>query len=247
VHLRIPGTKWTTTIATNNWREDARLTLGYGALKSKLILDQGARKHLVGWKLGFGSPTGLANLDIKAPLVGYLLAQNALENGATIETLGWVKPVGETEIAVYFARDIPPGSSMEFVMESISSIGPAIEIADLEFAPTDPTRILASDIFQRNYILGEADCSRAGGNIDGLEAHILMPDGSEVHVVELEALIGPLPQIITHCAEVVGDFSGGIKAGEFIIVGSIVPPIALIAGSHLKYRLGNYQVLELYF
>jgi len=245
--LKTLATKRIATIITSKWREDPRLTSGYAALKSKLIFDLGARNKQVGWKLGFGSPMGLHNLEIDAPLTGYLLAERALTNGATVDISNWVKPVGETEIALYFGRDIPRGASQSFVMDSVFAIGPAIELADLEFAPTDPAKILASDIFQRHYILGAQDESRSAGDISGLVAQVVMPDGSEVVVTELEELIGKIPDLVTHCADVVGELSGGIKSGEFLIVGSIVPPIALNSGDHLQYRLGNFPPLSVHF
>jgi 2-oxo-3-hexenedioate decarboxylase len=212
-----------------------------------MILDLGARNKQVGWKLGFGSPTGLSNLELDAPLVGYLLEERNLPNGAAVDIKEWVRPVGEAEVAIYFGRNIPSGASEKFVMDSVTAIGPAIELADLDFTPTDPTRILASDIFQRNYILGARDDSRSGGDIRGLVAQILMPDGREVVVSELEELIGALPTIVTHGVDVVGELSGGIKSGEFLIVGSIVPPIALKPGDRLEYRLGSFPPLAVNF
>jgi 2-keto-4-pentenoate hydratase len=246
-HSKILDTKRTKTITTDNWRKDPRLTAGYAALKTKLIFDQAARNKQVGWKLGFGSPTGLANLKLGAPLAGYLLAERALTNNAHVDIKDWVKPVGEAEIVVYFDRDVRPGSSQDLVLQAICAIGPAIELADLEFIPDDPTKILGTDIFQKHYILGDRDDSRRGGVIDGLIARITMPDGSEKVVTELEELIGKLPEIVTHCADVVGDFSGGIKKGEFILIGSIVPPIALTAGGLFRYSLGDYLALEVNF
>lgn len=245
--MKTLDTKRIATISTSSWREDPRLTAGYAALKSKLIFDLGARNKQIGWKLGFGSPAGLKNLEIDAPLVGYLLAERVLQNNATVDISNWTKPVGETEIALYFGRDVPPGSNQRFVMDSVGAIGPAIELADLEFAPTDPTAILTTDIFQKHYILGVRDESRRSGDISGLVAQILMPDGREIAVTELEELIGELPTIVTHCADVVGELSGGIKSGEFLIVGSIVPPIALHSGDRFEYVLGNFPALAAYF
>ena len=216
-------------------------------LKTKLILDQAARNRQIGWKLAFGSPAGLSNLKIDAPLVGYLLAERSLANNAHVNIKDWIHPVGETEIVMYFDRDVVPGSSREVVLQSISAIGPAIELADVEFTPNDPTKILDTDIFQKYFILGERDESRRGGVIDGLVAHIKMPDSSEKIVTELEELIGKVPEIVTHCADVVGEFSGGIKKGEFILIGSILPPIPLIPGGTFEYILGDYSALSVNF
>lgn len=246
VRLKILVTKRIRTITTDKWRDDPRLTSGYAALKTKLILDQGARFKQVGWKLAFGSPSGLLNLAIDAPLTGYLLEERALPNGAKVDISDWVKPVGETEIVIYFGRDVPQGANQEFVMNSIVALGPAIELADVEFATTDPGRILATDIFQKYYILGVRDEDRRGGDITNLAAHIRFPNGEERVVTDLEELIGDLPTIITHCADVVSEFSGGIKNGEFLLVGSIIPPISLAKGDYFEYRLGDYPPLSAY-
>ena len=235
------------TTFSNNWRDDPRLTSGYAALKTKMMLDQGARFKQIGWKLGFGSPSGLFNLALRAPLTGYLLAERALPNEAKVDISEWVKPVGETEIVLYFGRDVPSGANQEFIMKSITALGPAIELADLEVAPTDPTRILATDIFQKNYILGVRDELRPGADITNLTARIVLPDGAKKVVTELEEYIGALPAIVTHCADVVADLFGGIKKDEFLLVGSIIPPISLAEGDSFEYQLGDYPPLRVYF
>ena len=175
------------------------------------------------------------------------MAERALPNEAKVDISEWVKPVGETEIVLYFGRDVPSGANQEFIMKSITALGPAIELADLEFAPTDPTRILATDIFQKNYILGVRDELRPGADITNLTARIVLPDGAKKVVTELEEFIGALPAIVTHCADVVADLFGGIKKDEFLLVGSIIPPISLAEGDSFEYQLGDYPPLRVYF
>lgn len=230
-----------------NWESDHRITRGMSALQLKLKndLNQGARH--IGWKLAFGSPTGLTNLRIEKPLVGYLLDRNQISTGSTIEISTWTKPVGEAEIAIYFGKDIPHSASVDEVLGCISALGPAIEIADLDIAPTDPESILAGDIFQRYYILGQRDESRLGGNIDDLAARIRMPDGLSVGVEDLQELTGEIPVILHHFAQVAEEFNGGAKAGEFLLIGSIVPPIKISAGENFEYSLGRYPTLRVGF
>lgn len=230
-----------------DWKVDHRITSGMEALKLKLKndLDQGA--HHIGWKLAFGSPTGLTNLQIEKPLVGYLLDRNEISTGSTIRISTWSKPVGEAEIAIYFGKDIPHSASVDEVLGCICALGPAIEIADLDLLPTDPTSILAGDIFQRHYILGQRDASRLNGNIAGLAAQVLMPNGLTVTVENLQELTGEIPLILQHFAQVAEAFNGGVKAGEFVLIGSIVPPIAVSAGESFNYSLGNYPTLHVGF
>lgn len=236
-----------TKLSMTSWQHDDRILRGVRALELKLKndLDNGARQ--VGWKLAFGSPSGLSNLKIEKPLVGYLLDLNQISNGDTIEISTRTKPVGEAEIAIYFGKDIPRSASVIEVLNCVSGLGPAIEIADIDLVPTDPESILAGDIFQCHYMLGERDESRAGGNIDGLTAVISMPDGQDVIVEDLQALIGEIPAILHHFAGFVEAFNGGVKAGEFLLIGSIVPPIAVSVGDSFSYSLGDYPTLKANF
>jgi 2-keto-4-pentenoate hydratase len=230
-----------------DWKLDHRITRGIDSLKLKLKddLNQGARH--IGWKLAFGSPTGLAGLRIEKPLVGYLLDRNEISSGSTIGISTWTKPVGEAEIAIYFNKDIPHSASITDVLSCAAALGPAIEIADLDLLPTDPESILAGDIFQRHYILGQKDSSRSGGNIETLTAQVLLPNGLTVTVEDLPELTGQIPMILHHFAQVAEEINGGVKAGEFLLIGSIVPPIAVSAGESFSYSLGNYPTLQVGF
>lgn len=230
-----------------SWELDDRILRGMGALELKLKADLNGGAHQVGWKLAFGSPTGLADLQIEKPLVGYLLDRNQISNGSTIEISKWSKPVGEAEIAIYFGKNIPRSPSINEVMNCISALGPAIEVADIDLVSADPESILAGDIFQRHYILGEQDESRAGGNIEDLTALISMPGGLISTVKDLQALTGEIPTILHHFAGIVEAFNGGVKAGEFLLIGSVVPPIIVCVGESFDYSLGSYTTLKVNF
>lgn len=231
----------------NDWRLDSRIRRGMQALQAKLENDLAQGAHQIGWKLGFGSPIALATLQIEKPLVGYLLDCNQISNGSNLEIATWTKPVGEAEIAIYFGSDIPPSASIDEVLSCVAALGPAIEVADLDSAPIDPESILAGDIFQRHYMLGQRDASRFGGNIDGLTAKIRKPDGQTVIVENLWELTGEIPAILHHFAQVAEEFNGGVRAGEFLLVGSIVPPIAISIGDNFSYSLGAYPALQVSF
>ena len=230
-----------------DWKLDYRITRGIDALKLKLKNDLNQGALHVGWKLAFGSPAGLSNLQIAKPLVGYLLDRNEISTGSTIKISTWSKPVGEAEIAIYFGKDIPHSASTNDVLSCISALGPAIEIADLDPLTTDPESILAGDIYQRHYILGQRDTSRCGGNIEGLAAQVMLPNGLTVTVENLQELTGQIPMILHHFAQVAQEINGGVKAGQFLLIGSIVPPIAISAGESFSYSLGDYPTLQVGF
>lgn len=184
-------------------------------------LDAGAKQ--IGWKVGFGTPAAKEKLRIAMPLVGFLLDTALLQTGTTASFKGWQKPVVEPEIAVHLGQDVPAGASRETAKAAIAAIGPAIELADLDHPIEDVETVLARDIFQRHVLIGPRDTTRAGARLDGLVGRVLR-SGKDVAVpADLETNIGELIEIVRHVSSVVSHFGDGLRAGQFIICGSVTP------------------------
>src|SRR5829696_4719949 len=133
----------------------------------------------LGWKVGFGAPAVMETLGISAPLVGHLLESRLVASGAGVSFKGWSKPVIEPEIALYIGEDLPGGGTPAQACAAIAGLGPAFELADLQYPPADAERIVAENIYQRHVLLWPRDTSRAGGNVDGLIGQVLR-NGVEV-------------------------------------------------------------------
>jgi len=71
-HLMLPVTKFTMTIDSTNLG-DPRLLAGIEGLRIYIEMD--SPQQQLGWKIGFGSPGGLAALNISGLLVGALISQ----------------------------------------------------------------------------------------------------------------------------------------------------------------------------
>jgi 2-keto-4-pentenoate hydratase len=191
-------------------------------------LDAGARQ--IGWKVGFGAPAALVKCNLTAPIVGFLLDRAELPSGGEVSLAGWTKPVAEAEIAAYIGRDLPAGADRETVRKAVAALGPAIELADPTSPMDDVEAALAGDIFQRHVILGPRDIMRAGARLDGLKGRVTR-SGQDVPVpADLETNIGELIEIVRHVADVAAAVGGGLRAGQFIICGSLTPPMFLDPG-----------------
>jgi 2-keto-4-pentenoate hydratase len=197
------------------------------ALRQKL-LDDGAKQ--IGWKVGLGAPAMQAKCNLTAPIVGFLLDRAQLSSGAEVSLAGWHKPVAEAEIAAYIGRDLPAGADRDEVRKAIAALGPAIELADPTTPMDDVQAALAGDIFQRHVILGPRDPMRSGARLDGLKGRVTR-SGQDVSVpADLETNIGEVANIVRHVADVAAAVGGGLRAGQFIICGSLTPPMFLDAG-----------------
>ena len=186
-----------------------------------------------GWKLGFGSETGKKNLGIANPLVGFLLASGKLSNNSTIDTSNWTIPLVETEIAIYFDKDIEEVIDYK---EVITSFGPAIELADLSFEPKDPEKILDCNIYQKNFILGER---KQLSDLRQLTAKV-----NDEIVTDLSKLTGTVDELLPSFIETALNTYGKILKDQFVILGSVVPPIRIGSGQTVSYELQGFSTLS---
>jgi 2-keto-4-pentenoate hydratase len=187
---------------------------------------------MAGWKLAFGAPRWLERFGLDGPVVGYLPASNVREPGATVSCEGWTMAVAEPEIAVYLGRDVEDADQ---VGEAIAGLGPAIELADVDRPPDDLAEILEGNIFHRAVVLGPPDASRA--DLTGTLGRVSQ-NGSEISVpADLESLTGNLVTILGHTARLLETAGERLRAGEVVILGSIVPPIAVEPGDRVEFEL----------
>ena len=181
----------------------------------------------LGWKVGLGAPATMERLKLAAPIVGFLMQRALLLSGSTVSLRGYIKPVAEPEICVRMARDLPAGASAGETAAAVKEIFPAIELADLDPAPTvdNLDAVLEGDIFQRHVVL--CGNTRAGAGTSGLTSRVFRR-GREVNVTDdPEALTGRLPDIVAHVANTLAAFGEKLAAGDVIITGSITPPLMI--------------------
>lgn len=229
---------------TRAWR-DPRIVAGMRRQLQlrRRRLEEGAAS--LGWKLGFGTVAARERLGTDAPLVGFLVDRARLRSGASVSIEGWTRPVIEPEVAVYLGHDVTAPADREAVRKAISAIGPAIELADLSFAPDDVEAILAADIYQRHVVLGRSDDTRAGGRLEGLSAEVRR-DGSLLATVDdLEAPTGELLGNVLHVASLLASLGETLRAGEVVITGSLVPPIEVDRPTEVRYALRPVDTISL--
>ena len=208
---------------TNAW-DDPRIARGMEKQLSVRNARMAAGEKPLGWKVGLGAPPAMERLQIKAPLVGFMMQRSLLPNGSTVSFAGWTKPVAEPEVAVHMGQDLPGGADRAATVAAIAALGPAIELADLNPPPDDVEVTLAGNIFHRYVILGPPDPTRARAKLDGLVGHVFRRGALAAKQDNVEALIGEMIGIVQHVAGTLAAHGERLRAGDVIITGSIVPP-----------------------
>jgi len=208
---------------TNAW-DDPRIARGMEKqLATRRARIEAGEKPL-GWKVGLGAPPAMERLQIKAPLVGFMMQKSLVPNASTVSFAGWTKPVAEPEVAVHMGKDLPGGADRVTTAAAIAALGPAIELADLNPPPDDVEVALAGNIFHRHVILGPSDPARAGAKLDGLVGHVFRRGALAAKQENVEQLIGEMIGIVQHVAGTLAAHGERLRAGDVIITGSIVPP-----------------------
>lgn len=208
-----------------------------GMARQEQLLDSrlAAGERILGWKLGFGSPTAMATLGIGAPLVGFLTSRAVLPSGSRVPIEGWVKPAVEPEIAIHMKTDLGPGSSVDQARDAVAGLSPALEIVDLDQPLDDVVAALAGDIFQRHVIVGEPDLGRAGADLTDVQISVSNRGALIGSTKDPEANTGRLLDLVVHVATWAGRMGRRLEAGQIIIAGSVIPIIFAQAGDAVDY------------
>jgi 2-keto-4-pentenoate hydratase len=209
------------------------------------MLESGAG-HL-GWKVGFGAPSALEMMQIRAPLLGFLTDATVFEPGAEVRTAGWERGVVEFEVAVHMGTDLGEDATPDEARAAVAALSPSIELADISIDPLEAAEvenILASDIFHRGVILGEPDETRSGLDLTGLTARILVDGKEHAVTTDLEQLTGAYDGVVATVANTLAAMGESLRAGDVIITGSVIPPVPVSAGSEFVFELGDFPAIS---
>src|SRR5205085_7241581 len=89
--------------------------------------------------------------------------------------------------------------------------------------------ILAGNIYQRHVVLAGDAPARAGVGADGVTCRILRRGTESARTTDPQGNTGEWIGIVQHVANVLAAFGERLRAGEIIITGSVVAPLALEA------------------
>ena len=220
-------------MTASDW-ENPAVRLGIQSMLANRSAILASGEATIGWKLGFGAPAWLERFGLSGPLLGFLPESRSHPPGATVSCEGWTRPVAEPEIAIHFGSDVDDPAR---VVDSVSGLGAAIELADVDPPPEEIEATLEVNIFHRAVILGRPDPELSPARLEGLRA-LVHVDGSEIaDTTDLQTLTGNLVDILVHAASLLAAAGETIRAGEVVIAGSVVPPIPVSPGSLVSYEL----------
>ena len=227
--------------------DDPRISRGLAAQLKTWHERVRAGEQPRGWKMAFDAPASLERLQTSAPLIGFLMEGAEVASGTTLSLADWTKAVAEAEVALHIGSDLPGGADRNTARAAISGVGPAIELVDIRGSMDDVEVLLASDIYQRNIIVGAEDRSRAGCVLEGLTGYTLRNGVEIARASGLESKTEEWIDMVRHVADTLAAFGEKLCAGQIILAGAIVPPMPVAPGEEWFYHLEPIGTLSVRF
>ncbi len=194
-----------------------------------------SRADLIGWKVGLNVAAVQQHLGISKPVLGHLTTASIVQPGS-VHSLAGGKRIGvEPEVAIHLG----PGGAIE-------SLGPAIEIVDLDPALDELESILAGNVFHRGVVLGPAVSDVRPADLVGITATVKR-NGAVAERARV-ADTGENPtEVVSLIAERLALVREEPREGQVIIAGSLTPIVFVERSDSVEVDLEQLGALTLEF
>ncbi len=189
-----------------------------------------------GFKIGATGRRMQAHLGIDHPCAGFMAAADIHAGPCELPCAAFRSPKIECELAVRLGRDLPPGPySIETVADAIEALFAAIEIVENRYGPPPigdiaaiglPT-VVADQFYHAAAVTGAPLAAWRTVDLVGIEGRAAV-DGVTLNSGRGGELLGhPLRGLAWLAGDAVAAGFGGLRAGQVVLLGSVMPPVAL--------------------
>lgn len=222
------------------------LTEGYAIqLELNRLLVTAGMGEPVGHKIGCTTPVMQAFVNINQPCAGRIFSDTVLQRRGIVPRHGFVRLGIECEIAVRLSRDLPPMErpyDREAVSDAVGEVMAAIELVDeryQDFHALGVPTLVADDFFNAGCVLGDPVKDWRGLDLAALRGRTWI-NGEEVASGLGELVMGHPLNALAWLANAQSEHRlPGLKAGEFVMLGSVVETQWLSAGDRVQIAIDS--------
>lgn len=204
----------------------------------------------VGWKIGCTTPVMQAYLGIAHPCAAGLFAGTTHRGDTELRHDDFVRAGIECEIAVRLASDLPEGPfTPESVRGAVGAVMAAIEVVDdryLDWQSAGTPILVADDFFAAGAVLGREHDPAVLPDLATLRGRVLI-DGAEVGSGIGADVLGHPYAALAWLAEHASERSMPLRAGETVLLGSLVRTQWVEAGASVRIEIEALGAVEASF
>lgn len=214
-------------------RTDAEGVAAQVALARRLGVGAPPDLPPAGFKIGATGRAMRDYLGLAGPLASFMAPSALHASGATLPFAAFLHPGAECEIAVRLRRDLPPGPcGAAAARDAVGELFAAIELVENRYgdlrALGTPT-LLADQVFHAAAVLGAPYPDWRALDLRALVGR-MTADGAPRGEGRGDELLGdPMAALAFLAASPVAAAFGGLRAGQVVMLGSVVPPAWLPA------------------
>lgn len=209
-------------------------------------LQRDAAGALAGWKLGVTSRAKQQQVNIDAPVYGYLAASDALDLGEPLVVSQQIQPRAEPEIVLVMGRDLSGAHvTAADVLAATEAVAVGIEILDSRYQDyrfTIPD-VVADNTSAGRYVVG-TPVPAAG--IDLRLVGVVLEHNGEVYgTASGAASLGHPAAAVAWMVRALAEHGEGLRAGEVVLSGGLTAAVPLVAGDVVVAsidRLGSVEI-----
>ena len=201
---------------------------------------------LLGWMIAATSIAGQKHIGVDGPMAGRLLAERRVPDGGTTPLGNNLMQVAEMEFAFRMARDLPPRAAAyatDEVLAHVAALHPAIEIPDSrynDFVTAGEAQLIADNACAHRYVIAGAAPDVWRGMELAAHGVTAYRNGAVAETGTGANVLGDPRIALTWLANELSSLVLTLAAGQFVMTGTCVKPLAIAAGDQV---LGEFGVL----
>lgn len=231
----------------------ATVAEGYAVQRAlHAVLEAGGLGPRSGHKIGCTTKVMQAYLGIDHPCAGEVFASTVLVSGAAVPLAGFHRVGVECEIAARLGADLPArarGHDRDSVAAAVDCLMAGIELVDDRYADyrTLPAPVLiADDFFNAGVVLGAAVPDWRGLDLACIEG-VMTIGGAEAGRGRGADILGHPLNALAWLADHRAALGAPLRAGEFVMLGSVVKTVWLEAPATVAVRFDGLGAASVNF
>jgi len=191
----------------------------------------------IGWKVALNDPAVQAHLGLSGIVAGALAPDREAPDGGVYLVRPGSRLMGEAEIGVRMARDLPGDATPEEAEAAIDALRPTIELADAARQKADVEALVSDSVLHEATVFGPDAPFERFAQVGDDHPQLLVNGevaGRPAPALRIER-VGP---ILCQIARRLADCGQILGAGEHVICGSIVKPVPVSPGDLVEVDFG---------
>jgi len=212
-------------------------------------LKQAEGVRIVGMKMGLTSHAKMQQMGVDTPIYGFLGSDNAVDDGAAVDTQALIHPKVEAEIAFVMREALQgPGCTAAQVLAATDHVLPAIELIDSRYENFrfDLPSVIADNTSAARYVLGSRPTDPAGLDLQTLGV-VLEKNGQVAEVGAGAAVLGDPAAAVAMLVNMLAEHGQPLPAGAVVLSGAITAAIAVEKGDNVLVRGDGIGTVSLRF